>query len=40
LRQEEEARYLAKDRALAELSTRARVQDSRTALGTAYFWVR
>ncbi len=39
LHQEEEARYLAKDRELAELSTRARVQDSRTALGTAYFWV-
>jgi hypothetical protein len=39
LHQEEEARYAAKDRELAALSTRARVQDSRTALGTAYFWV-
>jgi superfamily II DNA or RNA helicase len=39
LHQEEEARYAAKDRELAELSARARVQDSRTALGTAYFWV-
>jgi SNF2-related domain/Helicase conserved C-terminal domain len=39
LHKEEEARYAEKDRALAELSARARVQDSRTALGTAYFWV-
>jgi superfamily II DNA or RNA helicase len=39
LHEQEEARYAAKDRELAELSTRARVQDSRTALGTAYFFV-
>ncbi len=39
LHKEEEARYADKDRALAELSARARVQDSRTPLGTAYFWV-
>ena len=35
----EEAGYAAKDKELAELSTRARVLDSRTALGTAYFWI-
>jgi superfamily II DNA or RNA helicase len=40
LHAEEEARYAAKDRELEELSARARVTDSRTALGTAYFWVR
>jgi superfamily II DNA or RNA helicase len=39
LHQQEEGVYAAKDRELAELSTRARVQDTRTALGTAYFWV-
>jgi superfamily II DNA or RNA helicase len=39
LHKDEEARYAAKDKELAELSTRARVQDSRTALGTAYFWI-
>jgi superfamily II DNA or RNA helicase len=39
LHQEEEARYAAKDKELADLSARARVKDSRTALGTAYFWV-
>jgi len=39
LHKEEEARYLEKDKRLAELSERARVKDSRTALGTAYFWV-
>ncbi len=40
LHKEEEARYSAKDRELQQLSTRARVQDSRAALGTAYFWIR
>lgn len=36
---EEETRYAAKDRELSELSARARVQDSRTVVGCAYFWV-
>jgi hypothetical protein len=39
LHQEEETRYAAKDRELGELSSRSRVQDSRTALGCAYFWL-
>jgi superfamily II DNA or RNA helicase len=39
LHREEEARYAAKDKELVELVNRARVQDSRAALGTAYFWV-
>jgi superfamily II DNA or RNA helicase len=39
LHQEEDARYAAKDRELAELAARARVQESRTAVGTAYFWI-
>jgi superfamily II DNA or RNA helicase len=39
LRHEEEVRYAAKDKELAELSARARVRDSRAALGTAYFWL-
>ena len=39
LHREEESRYAAKDRELQQLATTARVQDSRTSLGTAYFWV-
>ncbi|MGO9830174.1 MAG: SNF2-related protein [Myxococcaceae bacterium] len=39
LHKEEETRYAAKDRELEALASRARVQDSRTALGTAYFWL-
>ena len=39
LHKEEEARYAAKDKELQQLASSARVQDSRTALGTAYFWV-
>ena len=37
LRREEDARYAAKDRELADLQARARVQDTRAAIGTAYF---
>jgi len=39
LRAEEEARYGAKDRSLAELGTRAKVVDRRALVGTAYFWL-
>jgi superfamily II DNA or RNA helicase len=39
LQKEEEARYAAKDKEVSEVSGRARVLDSRTAVGTAYFWV-
>jgi superfamily II DNA or RNA helicase len=39
LHREEEARYAAKDREVEQLSARARVRDSRVALGTAYFWL-
>ncbi len=39
LHKEEETRYGAKDKELEALASRARVQDSRTALGTAYFWL-
>ena len=39
LRQQEESRYAAKDKELQQLAAAARVQDSRTAIGTAYFWV-
>ncbi len=39
LHKEEESRYAAKDKELHALAASARVQDSRTVLGTAYFWV-
>ena len=39
LRTEEESRYAAKDRSLAELAARARVADRRALVGTAYFWL-
>jgi superfamily II DNA or RNA helicase len=39
LRGEEETRYGLKDRALAELTTRAKVVERRALVGTAYFWL-
>ena len=39
LRREEEARYAAKDRALAALGERARVSERRVLVGTAYLWL-
>ena len=39
LHREEDARYAAKDRELDELRARARVEESRSPVGTAYFWL-
>ena len=39
LRNEEEKRYLAKDRSLTDLATRAKVTEKRSLLASAYFWL-
>ena len=39
LHREEDARYAAKDRELDELRARARVEELRSPVGTAYFWI-
>jgi len=39
LRSEEDSCYAKKDATLAALSARSRVTESRTLIGTAYFWL-
>jgi len=39
LRNEEEKRYAAKDRALADLQGRARVEEKRALVASSYFWL-
>nr|WP_228531056.1 MULTISPECIES: SNF2-related protein [Myxococcaceae] len=39
LRNEEEKRYLAKDRAIADLTQKAKVVEKRSLIASAYFWL-
>jgi hypothetical protein len=39
LRNEEEKRYMAKDRAIADLSAKAKVVEKRSLIASAYFWL-